>query len=273
MNGFADRLMLRYLEPAQVASLLVPPDDPDRDRVRSLLAAVYEPSLLEVRFVDAVRVTATQFQVPVSPPVTVRGSWEKLLPDAAHARATVDIPAVAPPYWIDLGLDTVVTARVVLTSGALDALGSEDLSGLTEEEFAARFDFLDLAELMRRARVADYAELQAQFPRLYRLHYAEPPSFDPGTPGRTYRLRVSVLFFPDLDLGAALRRLVQCRQALDDTRPRPDEYDGGALLAASAWLAVFPAATLASDTAPGTEKQVSDLLAAAGFVAAFEDVA
>ncbi|MER6306668.1 hypothetical protein [Streptomyces sp. NPDC001657] len=273
MNGFADHLMIRYLQPDNVASLLVPQDDPDRHRLRSLLATVYEPALLEVRFVDAVEITATNFQVPVSPPVTVRGSWEKLLPDVAQARATLEVPAVAPPNWIDLSLETVVTARVALTSGALDALDAEDLSGLSEEEFVAKFGFLDLAELMRRAKAADYAELQAQFPRLYRLHYAEAPPFAPDEPGRTYRLRISVLFFPDLDLGAALRRLVQCRRALDDTRPRPDEYDGGALLATSAWLAVFPAAALAPNTAPATGKQVSDLLAAEGFVAAFEDVA
>lgn len=273
MNGFADQLMIRYLEPERVASLLVPGEDPDRNRVRALLAAVYEPSLLEVRFVDSIKVTGATFQVPVVPPMTVRGSWEKLLPDVAQARAALEFPAVAPPYWIDLSLDTVVTARVQLTSGALDEIGSEDLSGLSEEEFVERFRFLDLGELMRRARVADYQELQAQFPRLYRLHYADAPPFDPDAPGRTYRLRVSVLFFPDLDLGAALRRLVQCRRALDDTRPRPDEYDGGALLAASAWLAVFPAGALASDTAPGTAQQVSDLLATEGFVTAFEDVA
>ncbi|BDM70868.1 hypothetical protein HEK616_43550 [Streptomyces nigrescens] len=273
MNGFADHLMVRYLQPEHVASLLVPQDDPDRHRLRSLLAAVYEPALLEVRFVDSVTVTGTSFQVPVSAPVTVRGSWEKLLPDIAQARATLDIPAVAPVHWIDLALETVVSARVTLTSGALDALDSEDLSGLSEDEFVAKFGFLDLADLMRRAKAADYGELQAQFPRLYRLHYADAPPFDPDAPGRTYRLRISVLFFPDLDLGAALRRLVQCRRALDDTRPRPDEYDGGALLAASAWLAVFPAAALSSDTAPVTGQQVSDLLAAEGFVAAFEDVA
>ncbi|MFI9328820.1 hypothetical protein ACIGZJ_14880 [Kitasatospora sp. NPDC052868] len=271
MTGFSDQLMIRYLDPARVARLLEPEDDPDRTRLRSLLAAVYEPRLLEVRSVDSVAVTATHFQVPVSAPLTARGSWEKLLPDTAQARAVVDVPALAPPQWIDLSLETVVTARVALTEGALDAFASEDLPRLSEEEFAARFAFLDLAELKRRTGVADLRELQEQFPRLYRLHYAQPPPFDPAAPGRAYRLRVSVLAFPELDLGAALRRLVRCRRALDDSCPRPDEYDGGDLLAASAWLAVFPAAALVSPSAPGTARQVSDLLAAEGFTTAFED--
>ncbi|WP_406161959.1 hypothetical protein OG806_40005 [Streptomyces sp. NBC_00882] len=256
MRSFTDQLMLRYLNHERVASLLAPLDDPDRNRVRSLLDAVYEPGTVEVRFVDSVEIAETSFQVPVSAPITVRGNWEKLPPDMAQARAVLEVPAVTPPDWIDMSVDAVVTARVALTSGALETLAHEDVSALSEDAFGA----------------ADSATLQAQFPQLYRVHYAEPPPFDPTGPGRTYRLRVSVLFLPELDLGAALRRLVLCRRALDAAHPRPDEYDGGALLAASAWLAVFPTAALPSDTAPGTAQQVSALLAAEGFVAAFEEV-
>ncbi|MEW1913751.1 hypothetical protein AB0442_35890 [Kitasatospora sp. NPDC085895] len=271
MNGFSDQLMIRYLDPAGVKSLLVPADDPEKNRLKSLLASVYEPNTLEVRVLDTVRVVSTQFQVPLDAPVTVRGSWEKLLPDIAQARAVVEIPGLGPPLWIDVALDIVVTARVALTDGALDSLASEDLTGLSQEEFVARFAFLDLADLMRRAEVADYQELQAEFPRLYRLHFATPPPYDPAAPGRTYRLRVSVLIFPGLDdLVGALRRLVQSRQALDDSRPRPDGYDGGALLAAGAWLAVFPASALPDPDPADMRQRVSDLLAADGFVTAFE---
>ncbi|PJN25531.1 hypothetical protein CG736_14110 [Kitasatospora sp. CB02891] len=272
MNTFCDQLMIRYLDPARIQDLLVPADDPDKNRLRSLLASVYEPSTLEVRVLAAPRVLTTQFQVPLDDPLTVRANWEKLLPDTAQARAVLEVPRTGPPLWIDVALDTRVTAQVALTSGALDALASEDLTGLSQQEFAARFAFLDLADLMRRAHVADYQELQAEFPRLYRLHYAQPPPFDPAAPGRDFRLRISALVFPDLDdLAGALRRLVQSRQALDESRPHPDAYDGGAVLAAGAWLAVFPrAATFPNPEPAGLEQQVTDLLATDGFVAAFE---
>ncbi|GKQ37923.1 hypothetical protein [Streptomyces sp. A012304] len=271
MTGFPDKMMIRYLDPAQVGRLLRPEDDPESDRLRSLLAAVYEPSRLEVRSVDSVTVTAKDFQVPVSVPWRAHGSWEKLLPDVAQSRAVLEMPSVTAPHWIDLALDTVVTARVALTEGALESIDSEDVSALPEDEFVARFDFLDLAELMRRAKVADYRDLQDQFPRLYRLHYAQAPPFDPNAPARSYRLRISVLFFAELDLAASLRRLAQCRGAQDDSRPRPDAYDGGALLATSAWLAVFPAAALTVPDPPGSAREVSDLLAAEGCVTAFVD--
>ncbi|WP_037684181.1 hypothetical protein [Streptomyces griseus] len=271
MDGFSDQLMIQYLDPARVHSLLVPPDDPEKNRLKSLLASVYQPNTLEVRVLDKVRIVSTRFQAPVKAPVAVRGSWEKLLPDIAQARAVVEIPGVGPPLWIDVALDTEVTARVALTEGALDSLASEDLTGLSPEEFVARFSFLDLAELMRRSKVADYQELQAEFPRLYRLHFANPPPYDPSAPGRIYRLRVSVLIFPGLDdLVGVMRRLVQSRQALDETRPCPDVYDGGVLLAAGAWLAVFPASALPDLDPTGMRQRVNDLLATDGFVTAFE---
>ncbi|MEJ8672856.1 hypothetical protein WKI71_44380 [Streptomyces sp. MS1.AVA.1] len=162
--------------------------------------------------------------------------------------------------------------QVAPTSGALEAIGSETVTRLTEEEFVAKFGRTGLDELLSLTGAADFRELQADSARLYQLHYAEPPPFDPAAPARRFRLRVSVLFFADVDLAAALRRLVSSRHALEQVSARPDAYDGGELLAASAWLAVFPALPQTPDPASVTEKEVSDVLAAEGFVAAFEDL-
>jgi hypothetical protein len=105
MSGFPDKMMVRYLDPVQVGQVLQPADDPDGTRLRTLLAAVYEPSRLEVRSVDSVTVTAKDFQVPVSAPLKMQGSWEKLLPDVAQSRAVVEMPSVTAPHWIDLASD------------------------------------------------------------------------------------------------------------------------------------------------------------------------
>ena len=125
---------------------------------------------------------------------------------------------------------------------------------------------------MEASNVATYQELQADFPRLFKLHYATPPVYDPNDPStkRTYRLRVSALFFPTLDLEAALRRLVLARRALDATRPHPDEYEGGDIRATDAWMGIFPASAIGAGTV--TQANVEDIFAAEGFVAAFETV-
>jgi hypothetical protein len=272
VTEFADQLMLRYLDPANVSDLLVPPADSTRQRSRALLASVYQPKLLTVEAVDEVNVTATRFQVPVAEQVTARGKWERLIPSTEHALATVEVPALAQICWLDMTLEVVVRVRVSSSLAPLDAVASEDVSELSEQDFLARFAFLDLPGLMTAAKVASFAELQADFPRLYKLHYADPPAYAPNDPAakRTYRLPVSALFFPTLDLAQTLRQLTRARRAVDAVSPHPDEYEGGDLLAASAWLAIFPASTGGAGTP--TQAQITALLGADRFVAAFETV-
>jgi hypothetical protein len=266
--------MIRYLDAANVDALLVPPADANRQRARTLLAEVFEPSLLAVQSVDAVAVTAKSFQVPIVEPTALRGTWERLTPQSERALLSLDLPAIAQTNWVDMALETMVTVRVAPTAAVFDAVSSDDVSQLSQQDFANRFQFLDLADLMRTANVATYQELQADFPRLYRLHYADPPAFNPNDPRfqRRYSLRVSALFFPTLDLEGALRRIVQSRRALDAVRPHVDRYEGGDLLASSAWMGIFPDDVFGPAVTPITQAQVSSLFAAEGFVAAFEAV-
>jgi hypothetical protein len=95
MSSFGDQLMVRYLDPAKLNLLLVPQADANRQRVRTLLAQVYEPSLLTVESVDAINVASQSFQVPVVEPAGVRGTWEKLIPTSERALYSFDIPVLA----------------------------------------------------------------------------------------------------------------------------------------------------------------------------------
>jgi hypothetical protein len=274
MAAFADALMARYLDPAAVGLLLVPAADTTRQRARELLASVYEPRLLTVEAVDSITVIATSFQVPLIEPVRVSGTWEKIVPQSERSLLTVDLPAVAQTDWIDMVLETTISVRVASAAAPFDGVTAEDVSELSQQDFLAKFQFLDLPAMMAAAKVSTYQELQAEFPRLYNLHHPAPPAFDPNDPRarRTYALRVSVLFFPTLDLQAALRQMAKSSRAFDAAWPQPSEYEGGDLRAASAWIGVFPTAAF---NQPGTsinQDQVSALFAAQRWVAAVEDL-
>jgi hypothetical protein len=272
VTDFADKLTLRYLDPANVHALLVPPADASAQRIRALLGNVYQPRLLTVEAVDEVDVREIQFQVPIVEPLFARARFEQLVPTTAQVIGTVEVPALAQTRWLDMTVQTAVTVRVSSSSAPLDSMAADDVSELSEADFIAKFEFLDLAGLLKAARVGSYTELQADFPRLYKLHYADPPAYDPNDPAtrRTYGLQVSALFLPTVDLVAALRLLRQSRRAVEALSPHPDGYEGGDLLAARAWLAVFPADAIG----PGTPSQgdITGLLGAEGFVAAFETV-
>jgi hypothetical protein len=85
MSSFADQLMIRYMDPANVDLLLVPAADATRQRAKALLASVYEPRLLTVQSLDSITVTAKSFQVPVLEPVSVNGTWEKVIPQSERS--------------------------------------------------------------------------------------------------------------------------------------------------------------------------------------------
>ena len=272
MANFSDLLLARYTSAAHIDELLVPVGDATRQRVGSLLAQVYQMQLLTVQSVDSITVQTVNFQVPLVEPVEIRGTWEKIIPQAERSISTFSLPALAQTTWIDMELTTRVSVRVSVNLAALEAVASEDLSELTQAQFVAKFQFIDLNSLMTATRVSTFQELQAELPRLYHLQYAQPPAYDPNDPTtqRTYSLRISVLFFPVLDVADALRQLKTGRHALDEIRPRPDGFDGGDLLSSSAWLGVFPSSVFGPPN-PITQAEVSTVLAAENFVAAFEN--
>ncbi len=152
-NGFTDGLMLRYLVPDHVKSLLVPGTDPQHERVRSLLTSVYDPASLDIRSVESVEVVHKEFQTAVHASIAVHGSWDKTIPTAEQARATVEVPATPPVHWIDMSLETVVVVKAASAGGLLASVEAE--AGWTTADGAA-------------AR-------QDAYERPYRLRYAEPP--------------------------------------------------------------------------------------------------
>jgi hypothetical protein len=272
VSNFSDRLMLRYLTPANVTALLVPPGDGSRDRVRSLLSQVYEMRVLAVESVDGVTVQRTRFQVPVPQSVEARAVLDKVSPTSEQSHATLTLPSKDAAAWIDMALEVQVAVKVSVKSGVGQAFGSLDASQLTEQEFVNKFQVIDLPALLKAAGVASYAELKGHVPQLYQLQFAQPPAFNPADPGvlRTYPLRVSALFFPTLDLQGALRQIEIARRALDCINIRLEAFEGGDVLSASAWIAVFP--TSAVDPKGPTQTDVASILGACGFVAAFESV-
>lgn len=265
--------MVRFVDPVDVEALLVPLADTGRQRIRALLAGVYRPELLGVEAVDEVSVSATRFQVPVVEPARADGILDQLSPSpGSRTQLSVELPSAADILWVDLMIDAVVRVRVSSSAALLAGVTAEDVSVLSVADFEARFEFLDLPALMAASGVHTYPELQGRFPQLFKLHYADPPVYDPDDPSvrRTYRLQISTLFFPTLDLVEALRRLTRTRRALDAAGPTRAEYEGGAVLGASAWLAVFPDGAIGGGTP--ARAQIEALFGAENVVAAFETV-
>jgi hypothetical protein len=272
MSDFADQLMLKYMTPANVTALLLPQGDPQRLRIRQLLQSVYEMRFLTVREVDAVDVLRKEYQLSLREPSDVRGTLEKVLPDAERYFGSFTAPQLGPLSWVAMELDTKVSVRVEITAGALEQIASEDLSPITTlADFQSKFQFIDLPAFMSEAGVATVQELKEVFPRQFRLSFAQPPPYDPNDPAarRTFRLTICALFLPELKVEEALREAKLSRRVAQVAMPTVGEVDGNEVLGPNAWMVVFPKSSL-SPTGP-SEASYRAVFAAEGVVAAFED--
>jgi hypothetical protein len=273
VSGFADRLMVRYLTDANVDQLLVPAGDSTRARMQQLLGGVYEMRDLTVREVVSVKVDGRQFQAPLVEQPEIRGSWERIHPQSERTLASFATSAFARVTWIGMALDALVEVRVEVTEAALEKVESEDLSDVTSiADLQARFLFVDVNDLMAKSGVTTLQQLKSEFPRLFRLRFAQPPQYNPADPAtlRKYRLRVCALFSEDLDLEKMLQTVKAARRASEAAYPHVSDFEGGDLRAGSAWIVVFPTSALTATSPLATE--VTALFAADGIVAAFENV-
>ena len=234
MTAIADQLMIRYMDPANVDLLLVPLADATKQRAQALLASSYGPRLLTVQSLDSISSSPGELaRSPVVEPTTVNGTWEKVLPQSERSLISFDLPAIDQTGWIDMALETTVSVRVSATSAPLNMVASTDVSELSQQDFLAKFQFLDLSGLMATARVSTYQELQADFPRLYRLHYATPAPYNPDDPAarRSYKLRIAVLYSSRAWIcKRPCARWRRPGRAVDAVWPQPSEYEGGDLL-------------------------------------------
>jgi hypothetical protein len=273
MSGFADRLMVRYLTDANVDQLLVPTGDTTRQRVKRLLESVYEMRDLTVREVVSAEVQGRQFQLPIVEQTELRGSWERIHPQSERTLASFVTSAFARVTWVGMSLDTRVEVNVEITEAALEKIESEDLSDVTTiAGLQAKFLFVDINDLMATSGVTTLQQFKAEFPRIFRLRFAQPPQYDPqaAAAGRKYRLRVCALFSEALDLEGMLQMAKAARRANETAYPHISDFEGGDILAGSAWMVVFPTSSITT-TSP-QEADVIALFAAEGILAAFENV-
>jgi hypothetical protein len=273
MSAFADKLMVRYMTPANVDLLLAPAADTTKERLKFLLRSVYDMRYQTIREVGTATVLRQEFQLPLAEPVEIRGSMERLVANAEQTMARFSIPALGKTTWIAMELDVAVEVKVEIAFADLEGIDTEDLSDVaTIAQLQSKFLFLDVPSLMGAAGVTTLQELKRELPQLVKLRYADPPIYNTNDPNarRQFRLGVCALFVPSLDLEGAIRDAKMCRRVSELARPHRLEFEGGEVRAGCAWMVVFPTASVTTGTPTVTE--IEGLFAADSIVAAFETV-
>jgi hypothetical protein len=268
MASLRDRALLRLSDPARLAALLAD-GDPDRQRVRTMLAATYDLSAARIEAVREVEVAAVELARPLFPVSRRSGVWTQLVPAYTRSELSLDVPVPTDPVWVDLLARLTVTVITEVDPAGAEAVLAAAFDDFdTLEEFRARFSFFDLDGFLATHPISTVAELREAFDYLVaEVRLRRPAGFDPDDPVNTHRLGVTLAAIPvePLDLAAGLRaaRLVRAAAGqLTGGAPASGPIDTTAPYATAV---VFPAAGADSPTAA----EIEQLYAGDGVVSLF----
>jgi hypothetical protein len=268
MASLRDRALLRLSDPARLGALLSA-GDPDRLRVRTMLAATYDLAAVRIEAVRDVEVASVELAHPLFPVSRRSGVWTQLVPAYTRSELTLDVPVPTDPVWVDLLVRLTVTVVTEVDPAGAEAVlarAFDDFDSL--DEFRERFSFFDLDGFLAAHRISTVAELRDAFDYLVAdVQLRRPTEFDPADPANTQRLGVTLaaVAVEPLDLAAGLRaaRLVRTAAgSLTGTAPAGGPIEATAPYATAV---LFPAA--GGDTP--TPAEIEQLYARDGVVSLF----
>ncbi|WP_033283342.1 hypothetical protein [Streptomyces sp. NRRL F-525] len=270
MSGFGDRALLALSDPVVLGALLSPTDGPGDQRVRTMLASVYDLSAVRVDTVTGVRVREITLQRPLFPAGRRDGAWSQLVPSYTRTELTLTVPEPTRPVWIDLRATVDVTLVAEIDPAGAESVVARAFDDFaTFDEFRARFTFFDLDAFLAEHGISTVEELKDAFHYVVAdIQLRTPPPFDPDDPANTHTLPVTLaaVVVDPFDLVGGLRATRLVREA---ARPLAGPPPAG--LPAEAAEAYATALVLAADGLPDglAAADVERLCAAEGVVSLF----
>lgn len=217
MTAFGDRALLALSDPAALGDLLSSGDDSGDQRVRTMLASIYDLSAARLDTVGNARVRQVELQRPLFPTGRQDGVWSQLVPSYSRTELTLNVPAPTGPVWIDLlaGIDVTVVAETD-PAGVESVLSRSFDDFATLDEFRARFTFFDFDAFLAEHGISTVEELRDAFDYVVtEIQLRTSPPFDPDDPANTYSLPVTLaaVIVDPFDIAAGLRAARLVREA------------------------------------------------------------
>jgi hypothetical protein len=250
MSAFADTVMLRLNDPANLQELVAPAADATHQRVRELFAATYALPFATLHDVLRVEVLASEFQRPLFPPRRLAGTWTQTIPSHARTDILYEGQDGLTPEWLDVTARVGITVVLEVDAGEVESIQIRDLGSFsTLAEFQAKFRYFDLDAFMAEHDITTVGELRRAYRYLLgRVKLKDLPPFDPASPAnqRRFELNLAVLIRDRIDLGACLRDVRLVREAAERSLAYRRDAGEAEVLAPYAPVLVLPESELAA---------------------------
>ncbi len=256
MSGFADQLLLRFLDNSFVNDLLT-----NKVGLADLFNTTYEVETIDVRQLDLASVQRKEFVFPAFETIRTSGTDERIIPATERVKVDRTQPRRGRLAWIDVFLSVLVATKVqskkmpiesITTKNLLDKIGGASSIAELKTKLGALYPPSVVDAFFKKTRITSVDDFKSRPTLFLEFAYKAPPPFDPADPAnaRDFNLNVCVQFQPELKINEALQTAKLSRSILENEYDSVSSQDGVEINTPFAFVVIFADALVVDGAVP-----------------------
>lgn len=257
MSGFADQLLLRFLDNNFVRDLLT-----NKLSLADLFTTTYETETIDVRQLDLASVQRKEFVLPAFETIRTSGTDERIIPTSERVKVDRTQPRRGRIAWIDVFLNVLLATKVeskkmpiesITTQSLLDKIGGASSIAELKTKLGALYPPSVVDAFFKKIKITSVDDFKSHPTLFLEFAYKAPPPFDPADPAnaRDFQLNVCLQFQPELKVNEALQTAKLSRSILENEYDSVSNLDGVEVNTPFAFVVIFADATVVDGAIPG----------------------
>jgi hypothetical protein len=256
LSGFADQLLLRFLEANFVEDLLT-----NQLGLAALFDTTYEVETVDLRELALAGVQRKEFAVPAFETIRTSGIDERIVPNTERVKVDRAQPRYGRLSWVDVFLDVLLATKVeskampierITAESLLDKLGG--VSSMTDlrNKLAALYSPNVVDAFFKKLRITSVDDFTRRPTLFLEFVYKAPPQFDPNDPAnaRRFGVNVCVQFQAELKISEALQAAKLCRSILENEHESMSTFDDGDIETPFVFVVIFANSVVVDNAVP-----------------------
>jgi len=256
VSGFADQLLLRFLDNSFVNDLLT-----NKVGLADLFNTTYEVETIDVRQLDLALVQRKEFVFPAFETIRTSGTDERIIPATERVKVDRTQPRRGRLAWIDVFLSVLVATKVqskkmpiesITTKNLLDKIGGASSIAELKTKLGALYPPSVVDAFFKKTRITSVDDFKSRPTLFLEFAYKAPPPFDPADPAnaRDFNLNVCVQFQPELKINEALQTAKLSRSILENEYDSVSNQEGVEINTPFAFVVIFADASVVDGAVP-----------------------
>jgi len=256
VSGFADQLLLRFLDNSFVNDLLI-----NKVGLADLFNTTYEVETIDVRQLDLALVQRKEFVFPAFETIRTSGTDERIIPATERVKVDRTQPRRGRLAWIDVFLSVLVATKVqskkmpiesITTKNLLDKIGGASSIAELKTKLGALYPPSVVDAFFKKTRITSVDDFKSRPTLFLEFAYKAPPPFDPADPANAgdFNLNVCVQFQPELKINEALQTAKLSRSILENEYDSVSNQEGVEINTPFAFVVIFADASVVDGAVP-----------------------